>query len=82
LRALPIVSILAILVSGGVGGALVRLCLSAEIFLRPMDFAAYYVWLAFPLLLLLFLVATTVYIGLASFETSDADREWWARAGG
>jgi hypothetical protein len=72
----------AILLAGGVGGSLVRLCLSTEIFLHPADFAPYYVWLAFPLLLLLFLVATTVYVGLASYQTSDADREWWARSGG
>src|SRR5215831_19454873 len=74
--------IVAMLLSGGLGGALVRVCLSTAIFLHPTDCAAYYVWLAFPLLLILFLVATTVYVGLASYQTSDADREWWARSGG
>ena len=74
--------IVAILLAGGLGGVLVRFCLGTAIFLRPMDFAAYYVWLAFPLLLILFLLATTVYVGLASYQTSDADREWWARSGG
>jgi hypothetical protein len=71
-----------ILAAGGVGGALVGICLNTAIFLRPTAYAASYVWLAFPLLLVLFLVATTVYVGLASYQTSDADREWWARAGG
>ena len=35
-----------------------------------------------PAVLMAFLLATTVYIGLASFWTSDEDREWYARAGG
>jgi hypothetical protein len=35
-----------------------------------------------PLLLLIFLVAEVLYIGLASRMTSDEDREWWGRSGG
>jgi Patatin-like phospholipase len=35
-----------------------------------------------PLLLLIFLVAEVLYIGLASRMTTDEDREWWGRSGG
>jgi hypothetical protein len=35
-----------------------------------------------PLLLLIFLVAEVLYIGLASEMTDDEDREWWGRSGG
>jgi hypothetical protein len=41
-----------------------------------------YLVLAAPALLALFLLATTVYVGLASRWTTDEDREWWARAAG
>jgi hypothetical protein len=36
---------------------------------------------AAPLLLFLFLAAATLFVGLSSYYTSDADREWLARAG-
>ena len=41
-----------------------------------------YACLAVPLLLLLILVAETIFIGLVSKSSTDEDREWWARAGG
>ncbi len=44
--------------------------------------AALYACFAPPLFLLAFLVAATVFMGLTSYYTSDADREWLARAGG
>ncbi|HEV8580479.1 MAG TPA: patatin-like phospholipase family protein [Thermoanaerobaculia bacterium] len=40
-----------------------------------------YVCFAAPLLLFLFLVAATLFVGLSSYYTTDADREWLARAG-
>src|SRR2546423_14760516 len=40
-----------------------------------------YICLAAPAFLLLFLAASTIFVGLASFYTTDADREWLARAG-
>lgn len=42
---------------------------------------ALYVCFALPLFLLIFLLASTVFVGLASYYTTDADREWLARAG-
>jgi hypothetical protein len=43
---------------------------------------AYYSCFALPLFLLLVLAAVTIFIGLTSRYTTDADREWLARAGG
>jgi hypothetical protein len=43
--------------------------------------ASTYVCFAAPIFLLLFLAAATIFVGLASFYTTDADREWLARAG-
>lgn len=42
---------------------------------------ALYVCLAVPLYLLAFHLATTLFIGIATDFTTDADREWLARAG-
>lgn len=44
--------------------------------------AALFACLGPPLFLLVFLAAATVFVGLASYHTSDADREWMARFGG
>jgi hypothetical protein len=44
--------------------------------------AALYACFAPPLLMSAFLVAATVFTGLASYHTNDADREWMGRAGG
>jgi hypothetical protein len=44
--------------------------------------AAFYACFAPPLLMSAFLVAATVFTGLASYHTNDADREWMGRAGG
>src|SRR5262249_47195468 len=44
--------------------------------------AALYACFAPPLLMSAFLVASTVFTGLASYHTNDSDREWMARAGG
>ena len=40
-----------------------------------------YVCFAAPLLLFLFLLAATLFVGLSSYYTNDSDREWLARAG-
>jgi patatin-like phospholipase len=40
-----------------------------------------YVTFAAPLLLSLFLIAATFFVGIASYFTNDADREWLARCG-
>ncbi|HUK40744.1 MAG TPA: patatin-like phospholipase family protein, partial [Candidatus Acidoferrales bacterium] len=74
--------ILLIIAAGAIGGVLVWLAATKTILAEPTTFAGAYVCVASPVLLTLFSLATTIYIGLASYSTSDADREWWARAGG
>ncbi len=49
--------------------------------LQHMPDTEIYVCFGAPLLLLMFLAAATIFVGLASNYTADADREWWARAG-
>ncbi len=44
--------------------------------------AALYACIAPPIFLLMFLIAATIFVGLASYHTNDADREWLARCGG
>ena len=43
--------------------------------------AGLYTTFAAPLFLMVFLIAATVFVGVASTYTNDADREWMARAG-
>ncbi|HUP62188.1 MAG TPA: patatin-like phospholipase family protein [Thermoanaerobaculia bacterium] len=43
--------------------------------------AQLYVCLAVPLLLLVFFVQASIFVGLSSKRNEDSDREWWARAG-
>jgi hypothetical protein len=76
-------SLLVITASGVLGGGAAWLAASrlAPRFLdRPLT-AELYACFAAPLLLLLFLVAVILYVGLSSYYTDDADREWLARAG-
>jgi hypothetical protein len=40
-----------------------------------------YLWLAPPLVLVVFLIAATFFVGLATFWTDDEDREYWSRMG-
>ena len=40
-----------------------------------------YATLATPTFLFMFLIAATIFVGLASFSMDDGDREWMARAG-
>ena len=42
----------------------------------------FYACIAPPVFLLVFLAAATIFMGLASYYTSDNDREWAARSGG
>ncbi len=44
--------------------------------------AGLYTTFAAPLFLMVFLIAATIFVGVASTYTNDADREWMARAGG
>jgi Patatin-like phospholipase len=43
--------------------------------------AALYVCLAVPLVLLVFFVQASIFVGLSSTKNQDSDREWWARGG-
>ena len=69
----------AVMLSGAAGGALFLLLNRqfADGF-NPLAYAC----LSIPAILLVYLVATGLYIALTSFISSDEDREWWARAGG
>jgi hypothetical protein len=80
--------------TGVLGGWLVWLAashlswasLAKEVLSRPewdtLNQARLSACLAVPLLLLIFLVTESVFVGLVSRSTTDEDREWWARAGG
>src|SRR5271168_490196 len=81
--------LLALLISGLVGMALVVLVVSyCFSFLYSHPDA--YVILALPMLLGIYLISRTVFVGIASLGDSsqqrgsndDADREWWARLSG
>ncbi len=69
--------------TGALGGALCWLA-AENLFpaIGPALSTELYVCFAAPLLLFLFLLATTLFVGLSSYYTTDADREWLARAGG
>lgn len=69
------------LIAGAVGGALIGCAARSSWFSQPGDQSGYYVSFAAPLLLVLFFIATSLYAGFFSRDTSDAQREWWARAG-
>ena len=51
------------------------------IHLYVMQSQELYLCLAPPLVLVVFLVAATIFVGLATFWTNDEDREYWARMG-
>jgi hypothetical protein len=85
----PIVAIIA----GGLGG-LFTFLIAYEVFpstnfnamlgpdgLPGTSAVGFFVCFAAPLFLLLFLLAVTIFVGLSSKYTSDADREWLARFG-
>ncbi|HEY8019948.1 MAG TPA: patatin-like phospholipase family protein, partial [Thermoanaerobaculia bacterium] len=68
--------------TGALGGAMAWLAFS-RLFpaVRGGIATELYVCFAAPLLLFLFLLAATLFVGLASYFTTDADREWLARCG-
>lgn len=71
-----------ILGMGALGGGVVWLvATSVPILSQPQGDPIAYVCFAAPALLTLFLLAMTLFVGLASRLTTDDDREWWARAG-
>jgi hypothetical protein len=71
-----------IALSGLIGGGLLWLALAKLGPLAPVPtYADWYTFTAVPVFLSLFLLAATLFIGLASRFTGDGDREWWARSG-
>lgn len=80
--------LLAVPVSGAAGGWLLGKVLTG-VFQNPSWHLEAFCCLAVPLVLGVFLLALTLFVGLVSKEpakdepiASDADREWWARASG
>ncbi|HZT61168.1 MAG TPA: patatin-like phospholipase family protein, partial [Pyrinomonadaceae bacterium] len=74
----------------GIIGGLLTYLVAANVFDNPVvkDAEAatvlstsLYVCFAAPIFLILFLTASTLFVGFASRKTTDADREWLARAG-
>ena len=74
--------LLTILLSGLLGGGLLWLALrkTAPLYELP-SYGDWYACSAVPAFLSLFLLAATLFIGIASRSTGDGDREWWGRAG-
>jgi hypothetical protein len=72
-----------VVLTGALGGTVAWLAAS-RLFpaLDSVLVSALYVCFAAPLLLFLFLVVTTLFVGLSSYYTTDTDREWLARCGG
>jgi len=73
---------LLVVASSALGGLFCWIAIShfyAELTVMPATEA--YVCAGAPLLLTMFLLATTIFIGLSIYFTTDADREWWARCG-
>jgi len=73
---------LTIILSGLLGGGLLWAALMKLDRIKGLDPDLFwYTCAAVPALLSLFLLAATLFIGIASRLTGDGDREWWGRAG-
>jgi hypothetical protein len=74
--------LLVVVLTGGLGGFSAWLAATQLFPLvhTPLQ-TELYVCFAAPLLLFLFLLSATLFTGLSSYYTNDADREWLARAG-
>jgi hypothetical protein len=73
---------IALIVLAGAAGGIFLWRIADSDFFDPEKHLDYAVAFGPPLLLLIFVLATAAYIGIASHDSSDADREWWARANG
>jgi hypothetical protein len=82
LRRAGITEVAAVLLTGAVGGLMLWLP-AREAFTNLLEAPdlELYVCFAVPVFLFVFLLTATLFIGLASKRTGDADREWWARMG-
>jgi hypothetical protein len=72
---------LAVAASGALGGILTVPVATRFPVYDGDHLSPYYAAFAGPLVLWLFLIAATLFVGLASRYSTDADREWLARAG-
>ena len=74
---------LAVLFSAAAGMALFFLILNgwSWLDLNLKGCRELYLCLATPLVLIVFLIAATIFVGLATLWTNDEDREYWARMG-
>ncbi len=73
---------LTIILSGLLGGGLLWVALMKLDRIKGLDPNLFwYTCAAVPAFLSLFLLAATLFIGIASRSTGDGDREWWGRAG-
>lgn len=72
---------LSIAFSGLLGGALLWAALTKLNAYTGSAYLNWYAVAAVPAFLSLFLLAATLFIGIASRSTGDGDREWWGRAG-
>jgi len=73
---------LTIVLSGLLGGGLLWVALMKLERVKGLDpNLLWYSCAAVPAFLALFLLAATLFIGIASRSTGDGDREWWGRAG-
>jgi hypothetical protein len=54
---------------------------AAGVFARPLARSGVFTLAAVPLILTILGAAGTLFVGIASGETSDEDREWWSRFG-
>ena len=71
-----------IILSGVLGGSMLWLVLKKTTVLSALsNYEDWYTCGAVPAFLSLFLLAATLFIGIASRSTGDGDREWWGRAG-
>ena len=71
-----------IALSGAAGGALLWIALQeATTRLLLHHHLDWYAAAALPVVLSIFLLAATLFVGLASRFTGDHDREWWGRSG-
>lgn len=71
-----------IVLSGGLGGVFAWVALTQETpYGSITDSPRLYACLAPVSFVGAFLLAATIFVGLASHWTTDEDREWWARAG-
>jgi hypothetical protein len=82
LRRVGFAEFAAVLLTGAVGG-LMLFGPAGQAFTNLLDAPdlELYVCFATPVFLFVFLLTATLFIGLASWRTGDADREWWARMG-